>query len=345
MKAGIIGATGYSGIELVRLLHFHPNVDLVKIISNSKNGEEISEVFPHLSNIFQLELSTLDIDELAKGVDLIFLAVPSGISKKILPVFMEKEIKCVDLSGDFRLKNPEDYEKWYGGRTADKHYLTQATYGLSEIFKEDIRNAHYIANPGCYPTAALLGLIPALKNGIIDKDSIIIDGKSGASGAGRKAATATLFAEINENVKAYKLGKHQHIPEIEQILGKVSSEIINITFTTHLLPITRGIMCTMYTKLQGTTSEEKVIDLYKAFYEETEFIRIRDAGRIPAIKEVSGSNYCDIGFAIDERTGTLVIVSCIDNILKGAAGQAIQNMNLMMGWDESLGLTAAPSYP
>jgi N-acetyl-gamma-glutamyl-phosphate reductase len=345
MKVAIIGATGYSGIELIRLLQNHPYVEIEMIISGSHDGSRISEVYPHLDRIVGDKLVALDIDQLEKKVDLVFFATPSGVSKDTLPLLMERGIKGIDLSGDFRLKTPGAYEEWYGLQAAEQKYLDQATYGLSEIYPKEISDATYIANPGCYPTAVLLGLIPSLKSGIIDPGSIVIDGKSGVSGAGRKASLGTHYAEINENVKAYKLGRHQHIPEIEQTLGDVYGKNINITFTTHLIPMSRGIMCTMYADFQQEATTDEIIHLYKEFYKNNPFVRIRKNGTWPTTKEVAGSNYCDLGFLADPRTGKLTIVSVIDNVVKGAAGQAVQNMNLMNGWEVTTGLQVTPVYP
>ncbi|MBM7584013.1 N-acetyl-gamma-glutamyl-phosphate reductase [Bacillus pakistanensis] len=344
MKVAIIGATGYSGIELIRLLQNHPYVEIEMIISGSHDGSRISEVYPHLEEIIDDKLVALDIEQLEK-VDLVFFATPSGVSKNTLPLLMDRGIKCIDLSGDFRLKSPGAYEDWYGLEAAEQKYLDQAIYGLSEIYSKKISTATYIANPGCYPTAVLLGLIPALKSGIIDPGSIVIDGKSGVSGAGRKASLGTHYAEINENVKAYKLGRHQHIPEIEQTLGDVYGEKVNITFSTHLIPMSRGIMCTMYADFQQDVTTDEIIHLYKEYYQNSPFVRVRKSGIWPATKEVAGSNYCDLGFLADHRTGKLSIVSVIDNVVKGAAGQAIQNMNLMNGWKATTGLLMTPVYP
>jgi N-acetyl-gamma-glutamyl-phosphate reductase len=345
VKIAVIGATGYSGVELIRFIQQHPYVSLKTIISGSQSGQELAQIYPHLSSIIYDQLESLDIEKIAAEIDLVFFATPSGISKDSLPQFIERGIPCIDLSGDFRLKSIEAYETWYKHRSADAVYLEKAVYGLSEIFPEEIKKASLIANPGCYPTAALLGLIPALKQGWIDKNSIIIDGKTGVSGAGKQPSLATHFAETNENVKAYKLGAHQHIPEIEQVLTEVGNAPIKVTFSTHLVPMTRGIMCTIYTNLIDPKTTAEVVKLYQNFYEGHPFVRIRPEGFWPATKEVYGSNYCDLGFMSDPRTGRLTIVSVIDNVVKGAAGQAIQNMNLVNGWDVTTGLTFTPVYP
>ncbi|TLS36863.1 N-acetyl-gamma-glutamyl-phosphate reductase [Pseudalkalibacillus caeni] len=345
MNIAIVGATGYSGIELLRLLLNHPEANLTYLISNSQSNKQLSEVYPHFSGVKESMLKTLDIPKVAKEVDVVFFATPSGVSKNFVPEFLEYGVKCIDLSGDFRLKDPLLYEKWYKNSSASEKNLEKAVYGLSEIYENDVKEASLIANPGCYPTATLLGLLPALKEKWIKSDSIIIDGKSGVSGAGRSVSIGTHFAETNENLKAYKLGSHQHIPEIEQILHTESGIQSNVTFSTHLVPMTRGIMCTMYADLQEHKSTGEIIDLYKQFYEGKPFVRIRPEDHWPTTKEVSASNYCDIGFMSDARTGRLTIVSVIDNVVKGAAGQAVQNLNIMMGLDAKTGLNLSPVYP
>ncbi|MGE8203942.1 N-acetyl-gamma-glutamyl-phosphate reductase [Heyndrickxia sp. NPDC080065] len=345
MNIGIVGANGYGGVELLRLLQHHPFVKIKKIVSHSTQGNSITHIYPHLNNVYDMNLEAMNVPEIASNVDLLFFATPSGVSKEVIPQFLEQGITCIDLSGDFRLKNKGEYEKWYKQTHGTTAYLQSAVYGLSEVFREKIPEAKLISNPGCYPTAALLGLIPVLKAKMIDPNSIIIDGKSGVSGAGRNLSLGNAYAEINENVKAYKLAEHQHTPEIEQVINEISGENTNISFTTHLVPMTRGIMCTTYCQLTEKVTTEKLIDLYKSTYEQDYFIRIRPKGVWPATKEVYGSNFCDIGLVVDERTNRLIIVSVIDNLVKGAAGQAIQNMNLINGWDEKTSLQTVPIYP
>lgn len=345
MKAGIIGGTGYGAIELIRLIHKHPNLQVGSVVSNSQSGNSFSETYPHLSGIINQKLETFDADYLSENNDIIFLATPSGVSSKLVPQLLEKDMKCIDLSGDFRLRSAKEYETWYKHPAAEEKYLNQATYGLSEIYPEEIKAASLIANPGCFPTAASLGLLPVLKTKLADESSIIVDAKSGVSGAGRGLALTSQYAEINENLRAYKMGSHQHIPEIEQVLTDESGAPITISFTTHLVPMTRGIMITAYVNLTEIISTSDVIDLYNEFYKNHPFVRVRQEGNIPSTKEVSGSNYCDIGLHVDPRTNRLTIVSVIDNLVKGAAGQAIQNLNLMNGWDVRTGLDSIPMYP
>ena len=345
MKAAIIGGTGYGAIELIRLIHQHPYLEVGTVVSNSQAGNNFSESYPHLAEIIEQPLEKFDAESISKKNEVVFLATPSGVSSRLIPQLMETGMKCIDLSGDLRLRSTEQYETWYRKTPADEEYINQAVYGLSEIYPEQVSGATLISNPGCYPTAATLGLIPILKTKMADETSIIIDAKSGVSGAGRGLSLTSHYAEINENLKAYKLGAHQHIPEIEQVLSDESESPITVTFTTHLVPMTRGIMCTMYLKLNETVTTKEIVELYNEFYKNKPFVRIRPEGTIPATKEVAGSNYCDIGLHVDPRTNRLTIISVIDNLMKGAAGQAIQNTNLMFGWDERSGLNQLPMYP
>lgn len=345
MKAAIIGGTGYGSMELIRLIHNHPYLEIGSVVSSSQAGKRHSDIYPHLTEMVHQPLETFDVDRLCEKNDIVLLATPSGVSSKLVPQLFEKGIQCIDLSGDLRLRSPEVYELWYKHLPAEDKYISNATYGLSEIYAEKIKTSKLIANPGCYPTATILGLIPILKSKLVDYQSIIIDAKSGVSGAGRGLSLTSHYAEINENVKAYKLGVHQHIPEIEQVLQDEIGSPITVTFTTHLMPMTRGIMCTIYVNLTERISTNEVNDLYQKFYIDRPFIRIRPVGTIPSTKEVNGSNYCDIGLHVDQRTKRLTIISVIDNLVKGAAGQAIQNLNLMNGWDERAGLNNIPIYP
>ncbi|ASA24477.1 N-acetyl-gamma-glutamyl-phosphate reductase [Paenibacillus donghaensis] len=345
LRAAIVGSTGYGGVELIRLLQSHPKVEITSVISSSSAGVPIEEGFPHLTGIIERELDGVDAQEMAERADIVFTATPSGVSTKLVPQLLAAGLKVVDLSGDFRLKDGAEYEQWYKHPAPADEYLQRAVYGLCEVYGERAAGVDFISNPGCYPTATLLGLIPALEAGWIKPDSIIIDAKSGVSGAGRGTSLMVHYSEINENFKAYKINKHQHIPEIEQVLTDIAGAKVTVTFTTHLVPMTRGIMSTMYAGMLGQHTEEDFIELYRKYYAGRPYVRVRNAGIVPATKEVSGSNYCDIGFATDARTGRVTIVSVIDNIVKGAAGQAIQNLNLMMGWEETLGLGYTPVYP
>lgn len=344
MKVSIIGTTGYGGGELLRILHHHP-VFNIQSVHTTREEIPISEEYPHLTGISTMRLEHIDPEKIARHSDIVFIAAPSGVSGQLVPMFAKTDIQIIDLSGDLRLNDGETYRKWYKHEPVDSHFVEQAVYGLSEWNKEKIREARIVANPGCYPTATLLGLAPVVREGLIDPDMIIIDAKSGASGAGRSVSKNLLFSEINENFQIYKVNEHQHIPEIEQQLNDWNEKVSPISFNTHLLPITRGIMTTMYVKLKENMNTDQLIDLYREQYENHPFVRIRRKGNFPSVKEVSGSNYCDIGLKVDERTGRITIVSVIDNLMKGAAGQAVQNANLMNGLDEKTGLEFIPMYP
>ncbi|TCZ76862.1 N-acetyl-gamma-glutamyl-phosphate reductase [Paenibacillus albiflavus] len=347
IRAAIVGATGYGGVELIRLLQAHPRVEITSVISSTNPGAEIIQGFPHLTNIMLGTLDAVDPQLIASKADVVFLATPAGVAVELAPQFLQVGLKVIDISGDYRLKSPELYEKWYKRTPADAALLEEAVYGLCEVWGMEVNDTvRLLSNPGCFPTAILLGLIPAVAAGWIDLNTIIIDAKSGVSGAGRGLSLSSHFAEVNENFSAYKLNKHQHIPEIEQALTRVAGKPVVTTLTTHLVPMNRGIMATMYASVaEEARTDADFVNLYNQYYEDRPFVRVRKAGTWPATKHVTGSNYCDIGFAVDERTGRVTIISVIDNVVKGAAGQAIQNLNLMMGWDESTGLMFAPMYP
>jgi len=345
LRAAIIGATGYGGVELIRLLLSHPHVEITSVISSSSAGAPIADGYPHLNEIMVGALDGIDVDMMKQKSDVVFLATPHGVASELAPKLVDAGLKVVDISGDFRLKSGEVYEKWYKHKPADPKYVDKAVYGLSEVFGDEVRQTEFVSNPGCFPTATVLGLIPIVNKGWADLSSIIVDAKTGVSGAGRGFSLTSHYSEINENLLAYKVNKHQHTPEIEQVLSRVAGEEVVVSFTTHLVPMTRGILSTMYVKLNGKHSEDEIIGMYRQYYEGRRFVRIRPQGKYPATKEVWGSNYCDIGLSVDERTGRLTIISVIDNLVKGAAGQAVQNLNLMMGWDETTGLTFTPVYP
>jgi N-acetyl-gamma-glutamyl-phosphate reductase len=345
LRAAIIGSTGYGGVELIRLLLTHPYIDITSVISSSHAGKSISDGFPHLSEIVVDQLDAVDVALIKGKADIVFTATPHGVSAELVPQLLDAGLKVIDLSGDFRLKSGELYERWYKHKPAHPDYLARAVYGLAEVFGDEVRGADFISNPGCYPTTTTLGLVPALAAGWIVPESIIVDAKSGVSGAGRGLSQTFHYSEINENFLAYKINKHQHTPEIEQVLSRVAGREVVTTFTTHLVPMTRGILCTIYAELKEKRTEDDLIGLYRQYYEGRRFVRIRDKGKWPATKEVWGSNYCDIGLSVDERTGRVTIISVIDNLVKGAAGQAVQNLNLMMGWEETTGLEFSPVYP
>ncbi len=345
MNVGVVGATGYSGVELYRLLANHPEVEMCNVYSSSLDKVAYMEIFPHLQEISGEQIKAINAEEMKKELDVVFLATPSGISKELVPKLIGSKAKVIDLSGDLRLKTPGEYEKWYGKNPASAALLDDAVYGLSEWNQQAIKKADVVANPGCYPTASLLGLAPLVNSQEIKPQSVIIDAKSGLSGAGKKASLTSSFAESQENLRIYKVHQHQHIPEIEQQLQWWSGKKEKITFSTHLVPMTRGIMATMYVELLKDWNTESLRDYYQSIYERSPFVRVRKKGSFPSTRDVYGSNYCDIAVELDERTNRVTIVSVIDNLLKGAAGQAVQNMNLMFGLEETTGLTQFPIYP
>ncbi len=343
-KVGIVGASGYTGVELARLLVNHPDVELSVATSRQYAGQKLSDVYPNLRGLTDIVLEDVVIDDLAHRADLFFTAVPHQTAMNIVPAFLAAGKKVVDLSADFRIDDAEVYETWYQTHIA-KEFLAEAVYGLPEINRDKIKGARLVANPGCYPTSIILGLAPLLKNGIIDPATIIADSKSGTSGAGRGASTATLYCEVTDGFKAYKVGNHRHTPEIEQEIAKLAGQGATISFTPHLVPMVRGILSTVYAALLNDVSQAEVDGLYQDFYKTERFVRPCTPGTFPATQFVRGSNYCDIGCKVDPRTKRLVIVSAIDNLVKGAAGQAVQNMNIVLGLDEGAGLAVVPLFP
>ncbi|PEL89332.1 N-acetyl-gamma-glutamyl-phosphate reductase [Bacillus wiedmannii] len=344
MKVAIIGATGYGGIELIRLLEQHPYFSIASLHSFSQVAECITNVYPHFQNVLVHTLQEIDAEEIVKEAEIVFLATPAGVSAELTPKLLAVGLKVIDLSGDFRMKDPFIYEQWYKRTAAKEAVLSKAVYGLSEWKRSEIQNANLIANPGCFATAALLAVLPLVRSDIIEEDSIIIDAKSGVSGAGKTPTTMTHFPELYDNLRIYKVNEHQHVPEIEQMLAEWNRETKPITFSTHLIPISRGIMVTLYAKVKREMEIGKLQKLYEETYEQSPFIRIRTQGEFPSPKEVRGSNYCDMGIAYDERTGRVTVVSVIDNMMKGAAGQAIQNANIVAGLEETTGLQHMPLY-
>ena len=344
IKVGIIGATGYTGAELVRLIARHPKAEIVILTSQSYVGEKYTDIYPHLSKFVDLECSEQDIAKVIEKSDVIFTALPHGLSMDIVAAIKAKGKKVVDLGADFRLDDGSLYEEWYKVTHSQQDLLESAVYGLPELKKEEIAQSSIIGNPGCYPTSSVLALAPLLKEKLIALDSIIIDSKSGVSGAGRGLSLGAHYSECNENLKAYNIGVHRHIPEIEQELSKVAGSEVKISFTPHLIPMTRGILTTAYSNLLKDLSLEEVYALYQEFYLGKPFVRILSPGQLPQTKWVAGSNFCDIGLTVDKRTNRVVVVSAIDNLIKGAAGQAIQNMNLMFGLPEETGLDFPGMY-
>jgi N-acetyl-gamma-glutamyl-phosphate reductase len=349
IKVAVLGASGYTGGELLRLLSLHPKAELVSATSEQSTGKPIDTVFPNLRGRLILTLESLDLNRLADRADLFFLALPHTTAMPVVSRLIEKEKRVIDLSADFRLKDPKIYETWYKTPHLYPDLLTRACYGLPELHRKAIKSARLIANPGCYPTGALLGLLPLFKNSLIDPVSIIIDAKSGVSGAGRSPGQATHFPEANEAVSAYSIGHHRHLPEIEQELSGLAKKNVSVTFSPHLVPINRGILSTIYARLKTMIGTAEAVELFQDYYKNEPFIHVLPPGELPNTRNVQGSNDCHIGLAADHHANrhaaTLVIVTAIDNLVKGAAGQAIQNMNLMMGFEESLGLTAPGLFP
>lgn len=345
MNVSLVGATGYSGAELIRLLHGHPQFKLNAIYTHSKGGESIRSYFPHLAGLCELIMADIDPAAIKAKSELVFLAVPAGISRDWSKKLRAVGLKVVDLSGDFRLEDLEEYKEWYKKEPIAAEELAGVVYGLADVVPAAVRTAEFISNPGCYATASLLGLYPLAKAGLIVPGSVIIDAKSGVSGAGRGASVGTLFCEVADNLKIYKVNAHQHTPEIEQELNRWDPAIGEITFETHLVPINRGIMATEYVQVKEPLDEAALHELYTRTYADAPFIRVRPLGEFPATKEVQGTNFCDIGVAVNERTGRVIIVSVLDNLVKGAAGQAIQNANLWTGQVPMAGLDLVPMYP
>jgi N-acetyl-gamma-glutamyl-phosphate reductase len=345
LNIGIYGASGYTGQELVRLLIRHPEARIAAITSRRYKDIPLADVYPVFTGLTDLVFIDASPEDVAKDADVIFLALPHGISMGVAQQFVRSGKKVVDLSADFRLHDINTYEKWYGRHTAPD-VLHDAVYGIPELFREEIRKSSFVANPGCYPTSVILGLAPVLKNGCIDIKSVIVDSKSGVSGAGREPQVGSLFCEVSDGFKAYKVGgQHRHTPEIEQGLWHIAGQEVTITFTPHLLPVSRGILSTIYATLTEGLGIADLEKMYREFYQGEQFIRVYKAGTFPNISSVRGSNYCDIGVTIDARTNRLIVVSAIDNLIKGASGQAIQNMNLMCGVQEAAGLDIMPVFP
>ncbi|EEG77379.1 N-acetyl-gamma-glutamyl-phosphate reductase [Dethiobacter alkaliphilus] len=337
LKVAIIGATGYTGRELAGILARHPHVQPTYLTSESFAGQRLSDVYPQFRSVVDVTLEKPDMDKVAE-CDFIFSALPHGLSVDTVPQLVSTGKKVVDLSGDFRLKDGGLYADWYGYEHNQPQLLANSVYGLPEVNRQQIKKADLVANPGCYPTSVLLALKPLLAEGVVDPQDIIVDAKSGVSGAGRSPKLPFHFPECTENFKAYKVAGHQHTPEIEQELAAVAKEQVLVTFTPHLVPMIRGILSTIYLRTSGKLSETEIWSLFEKHYGDEPFIRLLKAPALPETKFVSGSNFCDISLRLEERTGRLIVLSAIDNLMKGAASQAVQNMNLMMGWPEETGL-------
>lgn len=345
IKVGIIGSTGYAGAELVRLLLQRSDVQILWYGSHSYIGKEYADVYRNFFDIVDAKCLDDNLDELVDKVDVIFTATPQGLCSKLVSEEVLSKVKVIDLSADFRIKDVTTYEKWYGIEHASPRFIDEAVYGLCELNRETVRGARLVANPGCYPTCSILSIQPALKGGIIDPSSIIIDAKSGTSGAGRGAKVDNLYCEVNESIKAYGVTVHRHTPEIEEQLGYIAQKPVVVNFTPHLVPMNRGILITAYANLVKPVSYEEVKALYDECYKNERFVRVLEENICPETRNVHGSNYTDVNFRIDERTNRIIMMGAMDNLVKGAAGQAIQNMNLMFGLPEETGLMQVPMFP
>lgn len=341
-KIGIIGATGYTGSELVRILVNHPEVEIVLITSESRAGKKFSDIYTSFRGIVDIVLQSASQVE-KTDLDLVFLALPHGVSMDFVKKYHQKPFKIVDLSGDFRLDSPEVYHQWYQKEHVYHEGFDSAVFGLPELNRESIKQSELVANPGCFPTTAILGLAPLLSEGVVESRGIIVDSKTGVTGAGVKPKEVTHFPNVNDNFKAYGLKKHRHTIEIQDTLNKLSSEEVNLQFTPHLLPVDRGILSTIYAHPVKRVTIADLNALFLRYYEGHPFVRVTPEA--PSIKDVRASNYCNIFITFDERTGNIIVLSAIDNLVKGAAGQAIQNMNLMLGLDETTGLKQVPVNP
>lgn len=345
IKVGIIGATGYAGVEIVRLLQQHKDAEVVWYGSRSYIDKKYADVFANMFEIVDEKCLDDNIEELADKVDVIFTATPQGLCSSLVNEEILNKVKIIDLSADFRIKDVATYEKWYKIEHKSPEFIDEAVYGLCEINREKTKGARLIANPGCYTTCSILSIYPMVKEGLIDPKSIIIDAKSGTSGAGRGAKVPNLFCEVNENIKAYGVGTHRHTPEIEEQLGYAAGEEVLINFTPHLVPMQRGILVTAYANLKKKVAYEEVKAVYDKYYKKEQFIRVLENETPPETRWVEGSNYVDVSFKIDERTGRIIMMGALDNLIKGAAGQAVQNMNIIFGLPENEGLQQVPMFP
>lgn len=346
IKVGIIGATGYAGNELVRLLLGHKDAEIKWFGSRSYIDQNYSDIYRNVFQIVDAKCMDDNMEELAGQVDVIFTATPQGLCASLVNEKILSQTKIIDLSADFRIKNVSVYEEWYKIEHKSPQYIEEAVYGLCEINRDKItQNTRIVANPGCYTTCSILTIYPLVKEGLIDTDSIIVDAKSGTSGAGRGAKTANLFCEVNENIKAYGVGTHRHTPEIEEQLGYAAGKDIKIIFTPHLVPMNRGILVTAYANLVRPLTYEEVKAAYDKYYANEYFVRVLDKDVCPETRWVEGSNYVDVGFKLEPRTNRIIMMGAIDNLVKGAAGQAVQNMNLLFGLPENEGLKQVPIFP
>ena len=342
IRVGIVGSTGYGGCELVRFLLTHKEVEIKWVSSRTYTDQEYSFVYASYFKLLDQKCVDENIEDYLDDIDVVFFATPQGVCAKMVNENVLSKVKVIDLSADYRIKDIDTYEKWYGIEHASPKFVEEAVYGLCEINREEIKQARLIANPGCYPTCSILSIYPLAKAGLIDMDTLIIDAKSGVSGAGRGAKVANLYCEVNESIKAYGVASHRHTPEIEEQLGYASNQEVLLNFTPHLVPMNRGILVTAYAKLKDGVSEEDVANAYRC-YDNEYFVRVLNSGVLPEVRNVKASNFVDVNYKIDSRTNRIIMMGAMENLVKGAAGQAIQNMNIMFGLDEKEGLLLAPA--
>lgn len=338
IKVAIVGATGYTGAELVKVLLDHEHVAITSLTAKIEQESKISDIFGRFLGRCDLLCKNLDVDDVAKHADVVFLALPHGVSMHYADAFLKKGLKVIDLSADYRLKSLETYTKWYNIKHTDVKNIARSVYGMPEIYRAEIKKADLVANPGCYPTVSILSTLPVVAKNDIGLSDVIIDAKSGITGAGRKAALSLHYSEVNESMKAYKINEHQHIPEINQELSNVDGKNFEVSFIPHIVPLNRGILATCYIKYREKLDANEIYNLYKDYYKDEPFVKVLDKGKLPEIKDVVYTNFCHIGVKVSEDKGLVVAVGVIDNLLKGASGQAVQNMNIMCGFNEKEGL-------
>jgi N-acetyl-gamma-glutamyl-phosphate reductase len=346
VSVGIVGASGYGGVQLVRLLLEHPNIEIAYLGGQSSAGKPFSDIYPHLEHRFNKEVEPVDVDRIAERCQVVFLSLPNGLAWQITPALLEKGCKVLDLSADYRFFNLDTYQAWYGGDRTDTNTAASAVYGLPELYRDRIQDANLVGCPGCYPAASLLAVAPLLKQGLIAPESLVIDAKSGTSGGGRQAKTNLLLAEASSSISAYGVARHRHTPEIEQICSDLAGHEMMVQFTPHLVPMVRGILATVYATLRDPgLVREDLATIYNAFYRASPWVKVLPSGVYPQTKWACGSNLNYIGIEVDPRTGRVIVMSVIDNLLKGQAGQAVQAMNLMLGLEETAGLPSLGFYP
>ncbi len=346
LPVGIIGASGYGGVQLVRLLGEHPQVKIAYLGGDSSSGKPFATIYPHLAHLIDLEIEAIDIEAIAARTKAVFLSLPNGLACDLAPKLIEKGVKVIDLSADYRFRDLDTYQAWYKRDRKDRELASSAVYGLPELYRDQIRESALIGCPGCFPTASLMALAPLFKQGLIVPETAIIDAKSGTSGGGRKTKTNLLLAEADNSLGAYGVAAHRHTPEIEQICSQLAGYELKVQFTPHLIPMVRGILATVYATLRDPgLIREDLITIYSAFYRSSPFVKILPSGIYPQTKWASGTNLCYIGIEVDPRTNRIIVMSAIDNLIKGQAGQALQCLNLMMGWDETYGLPQLSFYP